>query len=232
MIGASSLVEGDGLSLRGAEYGFGPLHAAVLALVLWLSSGLESAYPWFKVVNALFWALTAIPVYLLARRLVSSWWAVLAAGLAVAIPSSISVATVMTESMAFFVAAWVLVRDDARARATLGAPPVRTPGRDRGRVPDSVATRRALRRLARRARPPLVDQPGGATARASRREAALAERTPARRRPDGADRPGRQRRFAARLARRVLGVVARVRAHSASRSGSSTTWPTSRSTSP
>jgi hypothetical protein len=108
LIGASSLVEGDGLRLRGDEYGFGPLHASVLALVLWLSSGLEAAYPWFKVVNALFWALTAIPVYLLARRLVSSWWAVLAAGLAIAIPSSISVATVMTESMAFLAASWAL----------------------------------------------------------------------------------------------------------------------------
>ena len=108
MIGASSLVEGDGLTLRGDEYGFGPLHAAVLALVLWLSPDLEGAYPWFKVVNALFWALTAIPVYLLARRLVSAWWAVLAAGLAVAIPSSISVATVMTESMAYLAAAWAL----------------------------------------------------------------------------------------------------------------------------
>ena len=61
-----------------------------------------------KIVNALFWALTAIPVYLLARRLVSSWWAVLAAGLAVAIPSSISVATVMTESMAYLAAALAL----------------------------------------------------------------------------------------------------------------------------
>jgi len=108
LIGASSLVEGDGLRLRGDEYGFGPLHASVLALVLWLSSGLKAAYPWFKVVNALFWALTAIPVYLLARRLVSSWWAVLAAGLAIAIPSSISVATVMTESMAFLAASWAL----------------------------------------------------------------------------------------------------------------------------
>jgi hypothetical protein len=108
MIGASSVVEGEGLTLRGGEYGFGPLHASVLTLVLWLSSGLEAAYPWFKYVNALFWALTAIPVYLLARRLVSAWWAVLAAGLAVAIPSSISVGTVMTESMAFFAAAWAL----------------------------------------------------------------------------------------------------------------------------
>jgi hypothetical protein len=108
MLGASSLAGGDGLSLRGDEYGFGPLHAAALALVLSLSSDLESAYPWFKLVNALFFALTAVPVYLLARRLVSAWWAVLAAGLSVAIPSSVSVGTVMTESMAFFTAAVAL----------------------------------------------------------------------------------------------------------------------------
>jgi hypothetical protein len=108
IIGASSVLEGEGLSLRGGEYGFGPLHAGVLTLVLWLSSDLESAYPWFKLVNALFWALTAIPVYLLARRLVSAWWAVLAAGLSVAIPSSISVGTVMTESMAFLTGAIAL----------------------------------------------------------------------------------------------------------------------------
>jgi Dolichyl-phosphate-mannose-protein mannosyltransferase len=108
MIGASSLVEGDGLRLRGDEYGFGPLHASALALVLWLSSGLEAAYPWFKALNALCWALTAVPVYLLARRVVSAWWAVLAAALAVAIPSSISVGTVMTESMAFLAAMWAL----------------------------------------------------------------------------------------------------------------------------
>ena len=70
--------------------------------------GLAAAYDLFKAANALFFALTAIPVYLLARRLVSEWWAVLAAALSVAIPSSISVATVMTESLAFFTAAWAL----------------------------------------------------------------------------------------------------------------------------
>lgn len=108
IIGASSVVEGEGLSLRGDEYGFGPLHAAVLTAVLWLFGDLESAYPWFKVANALFFALTAVPVYLLARRLVSRWWGVLAAGLSVAIPSSISVGTVMTESMSFLTAAVAL----------------------------------------------------------------------------------------------------------------------------
>jgi hypothetical protein len=107
-IAGSSLAEGEGLSLRGGAYGFGPLYALVLAGILLLTSGLAAAYDVFKAANALFFALTAVPVYLLAKRLVSEWWAVLAAGLSVAIPSSISVATVMTESLAFFTAAWAL----------------------------------------------------------------------------------------------------------------------------
>jgi hypothetical protein len=108
LIAASSLVEGEGLGLRGADYGFGPLLALVLAAILRLAGSVDAAYDWFKVANAAFFALTAIPVYLLARRLVSSWWAVLAAGLSVAIPSSISVATVMTESLSYLATAWAL----------------------------------------------------------------------------------------------------------------------------
>ena len=232
MIGASSLVEGDGLSLRGDEYGFGPLHAAVLALVLWLSSGLESAYPWFKVLNALFWALTAVPVYLLARRLVSSWWAVLAAGLAVAIPSSISVATVMTESMAYFVAGWVLVAtmlalerpSVLRQFALLAAIAVAFLTRSQLGVLYvgwlvalglhwwiSPAARPRERADVRRLWPSALPLVAALTALIG---------------------PGRQRLVAARFARRVLGAVARLRPVRASRSGSSTTWPTSRSTSP
>ena len=109
LIAASSLVEGEGLTLRGDEYGFGPLYTLVLAAILSLSSGVDAAYDLFKAANALLFALTAVPVYLLARRLVSPWWAVCAAGLAVAIPSSISVATVMTESLAYLTAACALL---------------------------------------------------------------------------------------------------------------------------
>jgi hypothetical protein len=108
LIAASSLVEGDGLTLRGEEYGFGPLLALLLAGILRLAGSVDAAYDWFKAANALLWALTAVPVYLLARRLVGAWWAVLAAGLSVAIPSSISVATVMTESLSYLAAAWAL----------------------------------------------------------------------------------------------------------------------------
>lgn len=108
LVGASSLLEGEGLTLRGEDYGFGPLLALVLAAIIGLAGSIDAAYDWFKVANALFFALTAVPVYLLARRLVSGWWAVLAAALSVAIPSSISVGTVMTESLSYVLAAWAL----------------------------------------------------------------------------------------------------------------------------
>jgi len=109
LIAASSLVRGDGLTMRGGEYGFGPLLALVLAAILRVAGSVDAAYDWFKVANALFFALAAVPVYLLARRLVSAWWAVLAAALAVGIPSSISVGTVMTESLSYFLSAWALL---------------------------------------------------------------------------------------------------------------------------
>ena len=150
LIAASSLVEGEGLTLRGDEYGFGPLYALVLAAILWLTSGVDAAYDLFKAANALFFALTAVPVYLLARRLVSPWWAVCAAGLAVAIPSSISVATVMTESLAYLTAGLGALRDGARARAPDARAPARRAGHGRGRLPDPRAARRALPVLAPR----------------------------------------------------------------------------------
>jgi len=108
LIAASSLVRGDGLTMRGGDYGFGPLLALVLATILRIAGSVDAAYDWFKAANALFFALTAVPVYLLARRLVPAWWAVLAGALSVAIPSSISVATVMTESLSYFTTAWAL----------------------------------------------------------------------------------------------------------------------------
>ena len=98
---ASSLAGGQGLTLRGQHFGFGPLFPALLAAIIRLTGSVDAAYEWFKVANAFCFALTAVPVYLLARRLVSAWWAVLAAGLSVAIPSAISVGTVMTESLSY-----------------------------------------------------------------------------------------------------------------------------------
>ena len=100
-MGASSLAGGQGLTLRGQHFGFGPLFPALLAAIIRLTGSVDAAYEWFKVANAFCFALTAVPVYLLARRLASAWWAVLAAGLSVAIPSAISIGTVMTESVSY-----------------------------------------------------------------------------------------------------------------------------------
>ena len=108
LLGASSLVEGEGLTLRGQSYGFGPLLSLMLASIILVAGSVDAAYDWFKIAEALVFALTAVPVYLLARRLVSPWWAVLAAALSVAIPSSVSVATIMTESLSFLTTAWAL----------------------------------------------------------------------------------------------------------------------------
>ncbi len=105
---AASLADGMGLTIRGANYGFGPLLPFVLAVIIRAAGSVDAAYAWFKAANALYFALTAVPVYLLARRLVSAWWSVLAAALAVAIPSSISIGTVMTESPSYLASAWAL----------------------------------------------------------------------------------------------------------------------------
>jgi stearoyl-CoA desaturase (delta-9 desaturase) len=66
--------------IRYLDPGFGPLLALMLAGILRVAGSVDSAYDWFKAANALLFALTAVPVYLLARRVVSGWWAVLAAG--------------------------------------------------------------------------------------------------------------------------------------------------------
>jgi len=107
-MGASSLAGGEGLTLRGQHFGFGPLFPLMLAAIIRLAGSVDAAYDWFKAANAFCFALTAVPVYLLARRVASAWWAVAAAGLSVAIPSSISTGTVMTESLSYLATAWAL----------------------------------------------------------------------------------------------------------------------------
>ncbi len=99
--GAASLAEGEGLTLRGEEYGLGPVYPVVLAAVLTITGDRETAYAFYKVANALLFALAAIPIFLVARRLVSEWWSVGVAALSIAIPSSMYVSVVMTESTAY-----------------------------------------------------------------------------------------------------------------------------------
>jgi len=101
LIAAASFAEGDGFRLRGDEYGYGPVYPALLAPILALFPDRETTYPLLKVANALLFALTAIPVYLLARRLLPPWWSIGVSALSIAIPSSVYVSLVLTENPAY-----------------------------------------------------------------------------------------------------------------------------------
>jgi hypothetical protein len=100
-LAARALADGEWLGLRGHDYGYGPLYPMVLAPIVALAGNIETAYPWFKVANALLFALAAVPVYFLARRLLPPWWSVGVAATSVAIPSSIYASLVLTESAAY-----------------------------------------------------------------------------------------------------------------------------------
>jgi hypothetical protein len=106
---ATSLADGDGLSVHGTSYAYGPLYPIAVSVVVRLTPDVEAAWIAARVLNALFVALVAVPVFLLARRLLDPWPAVAVAGLAVAIPSSKYAALVMTESLAYLAAAWAFL---------------------------------------------------------------------------------------------------------------------------
>ncbi len=106
---ASSIAEGKGLTLRGEPYEYGPLYPLALAPLVRLAPDPDGAWVAARALNALFLALTAVPVFVLARRLLRPWPAVAVSGLAVAIPSAKYVSLVMTESLAYLAAAWAMV---------------------------------------------------------------------------------------------------------------------------
>ncbi len=109
MEAAASLADGEGLQVRGEPYRYGALYPTVAAPVVALAGDREAAYALLKVLNSLLFALTAVPAYLLARRLLEPWPSVAVAALSVAVPSSVYVTVVMTESVAYLTATWALL---------------------------------------------------------------------------------------------------------------------------
>jgi hypothetical protein len=99
----ASLAEDGELAVRGEEWELGPVYPVVLASVLTVAGDRETAYALYRIANALLFALAAIPIFLLARRLLRPWWSVGVAALALAIPSSMYVSLVMTESVSYLV---------------------------------------------------------------------------------------------------------------------------------
>jgi hypothetical protein len=108
-LAAQSVLDGGWLKLRGHAYGYGPVYPLTLAPIVWVAGSVEAAYAFFKVVNALLFALAAVPIYFLARRLLTPWWSVGVALASIAVPSSIYTSLVMTESASYLTASVALV---------------------------------------------------------------------------------------------------------------------------
>jgi Dolichyl-phosphate-mannose-protein mannosyltransferase len=109
MEAAASLADGDGLEVRDEPYAYGFGYPTVLAPLVAVAGDRETAYTLAKLLNALLFALTAVPVYLVARRVLAAWPSVAVAALSVAVPSTVYVTVVMTESLAYLTVTWALL---------------------------------------------------------------------------------------------------------------------------
>lgn len=97
--------------------GYSLLYPALIAPAYALFDDLPAAYAMAKAIGAVTMSFAALPAYLLARRVVGRWVALLAAAIAVAIPSMAYTGTITTESLFYPVSlgvALVLVRYLAR----------------------------------------------------------------------------------------------------------------------
>lgn len=101
VIAAGSLADGDGLRIRGASFDFSPAYPTLVAGLLAAVPDRDAAYPLIKVLNALLFTLAAVPLYLLARRLLPPRWSIGVALLSLVLPASAGVSLVMTESAAY-----------------------------------------------------------------------------------------------------------------------------------
>ena len=119
---AKSLAFTGGPGLRGVAgtAGFGIVYPLLIAPAYLLFDAVPDAYTALRFVNSLLMSLTAVPVYLLARRVSCRGFSLAAATLAVAIPSLGYTGTVMTENAFYPICAvWLLLLVLALERPTI-----------------------------------------------------------------------------------------------------------------
>jgi hypothetical protein len=110
---ARSLAHSGSFAVRGvATSGYSILYPALLAPAYGLVDGLPRAYAAAKATNAIAMSLAAVPAWLITRRVAGRWLSLLAAVIAVALPSMAYTATIITENLFYPVAllfAWTLL---------------------------------------------------------------------------------------------------------------------------
>ena len=93
--------------IRGAHANYGPVYSLLLSPAYALFGSISDVYEWARLFNALAMCSVVFPAYLLARRVVRPGFALAAAALAVAIPSTIYIGTLMTENVFYPVFLWL-----------------------------------------------------------------------------------------------------------------------------
>ena len=117
---ARSIADGAGFTIRGHAAGYGYVYPLLLSIPYAVADRMTDVYDLARVLNALLMCSVVVPVYLLARRVVRVAAALAAAALAVALPATVYVASLMTENVFYPLFAWfVLALVAALDRPTL-----------------------------------------------------------------------------------------------------------------
>jgi glycosyltransferase involved in cell wall biosynthesis len=103
---ARSVADGAGFTIRGHAAGYGYVYPLLLSIAYAVADRMTDVYALARVLNALLMCSVVAPVYLLARRVVRVPAALAAAALAVALPASVYVASLMTENVFYPLFAW------------------------------------------------------------------------------------------------------------------------------
>jgi glycosyltransferase involved in cell wall biosynthesis len=93
--------------IRGVHSSYGFVYPLLLSPAYALSGPMSDVYQWARVIDALVMSSAVFPAYLLARRVVRPPAAIVAAALAVAIPSMAYVGTLMTENAFYPIFLWL-----------------------------------------------------------------------------------------------------------------------------
>ena len=107
---ARSLSAGHGFEVAGtpiSAWTYGPLYIAILAPIYRLAPDPQTAYLVARAVNALFFTSAAVPIFFIARRVVSKRSATFVAAAGLALPASVYTTKLQTESLAYPATMWV-----------------------------------------------------------------------------------------------------------------------------
>ena len=104
---ARSFADTGHFLIRGVHANYGFVYPLLLSPAYKLFGSMIDVYLWARVINALAMCSVVFPTYLLARRVVRPGFALGAAALAVALPSTIYIGTLMTENAFYPVFMWL-----------------------------------------------------------------------------------------------------------------------------